>query len=182
MSQFESENLLFDELLKIDNRKKLLAAVRNAMKTASREAREGFLNRVATSPNPEQTLREIDAIRQDVVMITGSFIEAGRHGFICVNRTFYPVQIKCPANWLKADSRWDPEDEALIGADLANEWMRQNDVAHFKGEVLLFKEFGFSGVNRVYELKCTKDIKGLTKVPGTNYYIGGEKVIKVAVS
>ena len=116
-------------------------------------------------------------IRECAILIE-QFIEEGHHGMIFTGTNgcdIYPVTLNTRQNWLNKEDKWDPEQEMLIQHDAVNAWMKEYDKGHFRGKVVLFPAFGFSGEPRIIEMACG-DTTGMVKYPGTNYYVRPEEV------
>lgn len=129
----------------------------------------GLIRGVLASKDPVGYVRGCLREVGDYAVVIRDFVEAGQHGMVQVGRSCYPIQLQCPKAWL-SDGPWHPEDEQMILADACNSWMRDHDVGYFHGRAVLFTEFGFSGIPREFEMRCTKSVQGLYKVPGTRYY------------
>jgi hypothetical protein len=114
----------------------------------------------------------INKIR-DCAILVEQFIEDGNHGMLFTGKDgleVYPVKLDTRDNWLTEGTKWDPEQEMIIQHDACNNWMQEHDKGSFYGKVVLFPQFGFSGEPRIIEMACG-DTEGMTKYPGTNYYV-----------
>lgn len=92
------------------------------------------------------------AMINDCSTIVQQFVEDGCHGMIMMGNDVYPVKLKTLAKWLEENKRWDPEEEAKIQKDAAQEWLNAYEKDWFFGKVVLFPNFGFSGVPRIIEI------------------------------
>lgn len=48
--------------------------------------------------------------------------------------------------------------------------MKDRNVGYFKGSVVLFQPYGFSGLPHDLELRCTADTTGLTRHEDSNLF------------
>lgn len=130
----------------------------------------GLIHSVLTVRDPVKYLEGCFNDVGEYATIIKSFIESGHQGMIQVDRDCYPVKLVCPEKWLTEGDPWHPDDEQLIGADACNAWMKEYDRGYFFGRVVLFSDFGFSGIPREFEMRCTTNTKNLKRYPGTRYY------------
>lgn len=130
----------------------------------------GLIYNVLAMKDPVGYLFDCFEDIQTYAVIIRDFVESGHHGMVQVGRQCYPVKLVCPEKWLRSDDPWHPEDEQMIGADMCNAWMKEYNKGVFHGRAILFSEFGFTGIPREFEMRCTTNLKGLKKHPGTNFY------------
>lgn len=160
----------------LKNPKKVRAMATRLLKETTLPIQRQLLMDLIAAGNPLKYLHYcIDHVEQCAVIIQ-QFIDDGCHGMIMTGhkcRTIYPVKLDTRENWLKADDRWNEEDEQLIRIKSAEEWMKEYDKGYFLGKVVLFPQFGFSGVPGVIEMQCTTETDGLSRYPGTNYFAKG---------
>lgn len=152
------------------NPKKLKAFATRIAPLCAPHILNGLIRNVLTIRDPEAYLLKCFGDIHQYAEIIKDFTKAGNHGMIQIQRQCYPVKLICPDVWLTDGNPWHPEDERLIGADACNKWMKDNDKGYFHGLVVLFSEFGFSGIPREFEMRCTKNVSGLNRYPGTRYY------------
>lgn len=152
------------------NPKKVQAFARRIAPLCAPHIVNGLILNVLSSKDPVGYLRRcFEEVGVYATMIE-EFISTGHHGMVQMAGDCWPVRLECPAAWL-TDGPWHPDDELMILADSCNGWMRDHNAPYFNGRATLFREFGFSGIPREFEMQCTSTVKGLSKVPGTNYYI-----------
>ncbi len=117
----------------------------------------------------------IDKIHDCAILIK-QFIEDGCHGMIFTGKNgcdVHPIKLNTQTKWLEEGQRWDLEAEMLIQHNAVDEFMREHDLGHFFGKVVLFPKFGFSGEPRIIEMACG-DTTGMEKYPGTKFYVHPE--------
>lgn len=176
-----TEHEVFEQLKgNLSNPKKLIKAVHRLIPSAPQYIQDGMLAQLLVAKDPIKFLKESIQKLEDFKWIIKDLIESGNHGMIIVKEstnsdkeTIYPIKLDTRENWLKENQFWDCEQEMLIQHELAEGWMREHDRPYFFGKVVLFKEFGFTGIPRVIEMKCSKDTKNLKRYPGTNYFYKG---------
>jgi len=165
----------------LKNPKKVRSMAVRLLKDATLPVQRNLLMDLIQADNPLKYLNYcIDHVEQCAVIIE-QFINDGCHGMIMTGhkcRTIYPVKLNTQQNWLKADDRWNEEDELKIQHDAANAWMKEHDKGYFLGKVVLFPQFGFSGQPRVIEMQCSDDTEGMERYPGTNYFVRGYSKMK----
>lgn len=110
---------------------------------------------------------------RDFVILHKQFLEDGYHGMIRTGKLLndiYPIKLDTRENWLTEGKQWDPEQEMHIQLQCAENWLAEHKKASFKGEVILFPQFGFSGAPRAVDMRAG-NVDGLVKYPGTDYYV-----------
>lgn len=154
------------------NPKKVMKMVKKMfLDTSIRDTlRNGIIYDVMTARDPVKVLRHQLKKAIELPLLIKELAEQGKHGIILINDTVHPCELDTRSNWLTEGKRWDEEQERLIMHELANGWMREHDKGYFHGEVILFKQFGFTGIPREIEMRCIKDTSGLTRHPGTNFF------------
>jgi len=80
------------------------------------------------------------------VVIEG-LINEGNHGMILDGSTIYGFAIDANEKWLnpEKDTKWTEEDENEIIDKAIISWMAKHRIRKFKGRLVLFPKFGFSG-------------------------------------
>lgn len=174
-SGLEEESAILDlfEQIKNPKHKKVRAFAIRMYAECTSEVQKRLCRDIYQAPEPVKYMYEcIDKIRQCAVIIK-QFVADGCHGMIFTGKNgdeVYPVKLDTRENWLTEGKEWDPEQEMIIQHDCANNWMKEHDAGHFLGKVVLFPEFGFSGIPRIIEMRCG-DVEGMVKYPGTDYYV-----------
>lgn len=114
----------------------------------SKEIQQGIVFNISRSADPVGYVRECFKQAFDYPIIIEQFINNGDHGMVVVDGAVYPVRIETQSNWLQQNDRWSLDDELDIQHNLVEQWMIANKVSNFKGKILLFPFFGFSGLFR----------------------------------
>jgi hypothetical protein len=58
------------------------------------------------------------------------------------------VTIKTQESWLTENKQWDKDQEYEIQEEIVDLWMKANGKTKLDGMIVLFDEFGFSGIAR----------------------------------
>lgn len=79
----------------------------------------------------------------------------GNHGMVIYRQKFYGISLVTNKKWLSKKDlhQWTPEQETEICEQALDQWMIENRVQHFTEKVVLFQQFGFSGVSRLMNVK-----------------------------
>lgn len=152
------------------NPKKLKQMARRIAPQCAPFIQNGLITSIVLAKDPVKYLKKAFQQLDEMKDVIESLIASGAHGMIIIKDTIYPIEVKTVKNWLKEGDRWDPEQELLMQHDFCNKWMEEHNKGYFHGKVVLFKQFGFSGIPREIEMRCVKDTTGLQRYPGTNYY------------
>ncbi|MNG47077.1 hypothetical protein D3C79_49440 [compost metagenome] len=108
---------------------------------------QNFCLHMAASANPAKFLqRAFKDIDEYPVVIEG-LINEGNHGMILDGSTIYGFAIDANEKWLnpEKDTKWTEEDENEIIDKAIISWMAKHRIRKFKGRLVLFPKFGFSG-------------------------------------
>lgn len=110
---------------------------------------QGIIASILRSRDPVGYVKECFDQAADYPHIIDDFIKAGNHGMIVVDGKVHPVQINARwKHWLVEDDLWNTEQEIEIMHALVEAWMIANRNNVFKGKILLFPFFGFTGYFR----------------------------------
>jgi len=76
--------------------------------------------------------------------------DEGNHGMVFWKNELYGFNLNTNPKWLngKATERWTEEDENAILTEALATWMIKHRVRKFDNRIMLFTEFGFSGIPR----------------------------------
>lgn len=80
----------------------------------------------------------------------------GNHGMVIYKMNLYGIKLDANPKWLsKKDLHdWTNEQETEICEEAVETWMIENRVRHFnRDKVVLFSQYGFSGVARLMDIK-----------------------------
>ena len=178
----ESHVLQEIEREKITNPKKMIKLCKRMLLEKRPEVQVRLLRDILAAADPIKYAKECITKIRDCAIVVENFIADGHHGMIMIKDDVYPVTLstKIKTQWLTDGKPWDPTDEMELQHHAAQDWMRIHDKGYFHGKVILFPQFGFSGVPRVVEMQCSKDVEGMTRYPGTNYFYEEPKKISLA--
>ena len=134
------------------NPKKLLKFAKKIWPTQSKFLQEGILRNLFEAKDPVDYLNKCLQQAEEYPVIIKQLVADGKHGFMVRKGVIYPIEIKARDNWLKANDRWTVEDEDEIMDKWVKAWMKENNVRDFQARVMLFAEFGFSGIMKLVTL------------------------------
>lgn len=82
--------------------------------------------------------------------IMKELLDKGDHGMIDHDSKVYGVNLNTNPRWLndKQQKRWHPDDEWAIMKEAVDLWEKEHGVENFSGKIMLFPEYGFSGMPR----------------------------------
>lgn len=108
---------------------------------------ENFCKTLAMTSNPgkflQRAFKDIDAYPK----VMGGLIAEGNHGMILDGSKIYGFELDTRENWLnpEKDGKWTLDQEHEIVDKALISWMAKERIRKFKGRVVLFPNFGFSG-------------------------------------
>lgn len=109
--------------------------------------RDAFINNIILGKDPIHWLEHAFAEMDQYPVLMKQFIEEGNHGMIFDKGTLYGFSLKTNPKWLSnQDGEWDPEEEQAIIDQALNAWMVKERRRSFRGRIVLFQDFGFSGI------------------------------------
>lgn len=106
-----------------------------------------FCIALATTVNPakflQRAFKDLDAYPGIMERLKAE----GNHGMILDGSEVYGVSLDTRENWLnpEKDTKWTMDDEHAIIDKVLISWMAKERRRKFKGRMVLFTEFGFSG-------------------------------------
>ena len=131
------------------NAKDLQQLARAAAASQPVVIQQGIINSILRSRDPVGYVKECFEQALDYPIIIEEFIANGDHGMIVVDSKVHGVKIDARwKHWLKEDDKWNVDQEIEIMHALVEAWMVANGVTVFKGKILLFPFFGFTGYFR----------------------------------
>lgn len=111
--------------------------------------KRSLIRNVLVARHPAKYLAEAYKEMDDYPIIIQGLIADGNHGMLMHEAKIYGMVVNARwASWMKTNDRWSPEQEAELQNELVDDWMEKNIVRHFEGRIVLFKDFGFSGMAR----------------------------------
>lgn len=156
----EQENQILDYFYDnwVDNPKKLVKMVRRIYDQVPRFIQKSLLDNVLTGHvNPVVHFIACFREKTNWLIIIKQLLEEGNHGILFFDDQVYGISLKTNKNWLRAKDRWTMEDEMDIMEEAFESWAEEHGVTHFLGKVMLFPEFGFSGMPYKFDRALKKD-------------------------
>lgn len=144
------------ELLKkfegLTNAKKIKKLATRLLSEADNEIAKMVCMDIIKAKDPCEKLKRSISLINDASVLVEEFIEQGAHGMIIIGSDTYTVEVKTMSKWLDQKDKWTEEDEVDIQYKAAEDWLRAYNQKKFLGKVVLFSQFGFSGVPRLIEV------------------------------
>jgi len=162
------------EAMGVKNPKKIVKLAQRLYAESTHPVQKRLCRDISISADPVKYVTRCIGLIRDCAVIMKQFMDDGCHGMIFTGRDgdeVYPIKLDTRENWLTENKQWDPEQEMIIQNQAADAWLREHDKGYFYGKVVLFPNFGFSGIPRIIEMQCVNDTSGLVKYPGTNFYV-----------
>lgn len=130
-----------------DNPKKILAWVRRIYHTVPRFMQKSFLDNVMADKNPANYLLKMFAEKVRWGEINERMIAEGNHGVIYNEKEVWGFRVETRPNWLTERDKWNKDEEIEIIKRSYYKWARERGLTHFDGKVMLYHQFGFSGMS-----------------------------------
>lgn len=153
----ENQVLRWFQDLKTVNPKKLVRLAKQIENTVPDFIRRSIVDNVLCARHPQKFLAEAFREMNDLPIIMEGLMADGNHGMIMYGNNIYGVEVKANQRWLKQGDRWNLEQEEEIMDSIVDEWMTKNKIRVFLGRIVLFKEFGFSGMARKITQQMTPE-------------------------
>lgn len=116
-----------------------------------------IIHNVCVARYPAKWLQEAFREMNDLPILMQQLRDEGNHGMIMDDNKIYGIEIKANPKWLRENDKWNPDDEDEIINSVVEGWMEEQKIKAFIGKVLLFHEFGFSGIPRKVNQEFTKE-------------------------
>lgn len=117
-----------------------------------------IIDNVLNARYPAKFLAEAYREMSDYPFIIAGLIADGNHGMLMHKDNIYGMVVNARwDSWLKEENRWNGTDEVDLQDEMVNSWMEENLIRSFHGRIVLFKEFGFSGMARQITQTMTKE-------------------------
>lgn len=146
------ETTILQHFKGLTNPKKIVKlATKLALQTQNKLQKKLCLD-IAYAADPVKYLNKCFAMLEDCSTIIAQFIADGCHGMLIDGKTTYPVRVEALSSWLRKEDKWTEADEIDIQYQAAENWLIEYEKSYFLGKVVLFSEFGFSGVPRLIEV------------------------------
>lgn len=149
----EQENQLIDYFYTYytDNPKKIVQMVRRIYNDVPRFMQRSLLDNILESSDPRKLLLMYFSEKVKWGEIIERLIAEGNHGVIYNDQEVWGFQVATMAKWLKENDKWTIEDEKEIIKKSYYKHCRENNITHFKGKVMMFHHFGFSGMSYFFD-------------------------------
>lgn len=142
----------------VTNPKKLVKMAQKIHDTIPEFISRSITHNVLNARYPAKFLAEAYREMDDYPIIISGLIADGNHGMLMCDDNIYGLVVNTRwASWMEAKHRWDMDQEAEIQDEMVNEWMESNLIRSFTGRIVLFREFGFSGMARKIKQTMTKE-------------------------
>lgn len=116
----------------------------------------GLITPILTVRDPVQYLRECFDYQLEYHRIVIEMHENGFHGFITTGLLCYGVRVESDEE-LTPDNTWEEDEERAIQRELIYEWGKTHQMVGGMAKILLFREYGFSGITRAFEKRDLND-------------------------
>lgn len=149
----EQENQVIDYFRDnwVDNDKKIIRMVRHVYPGTPRFIQKSFLDVILSVADPKKMLLFYFAEKIRWGEIIEKMVAEGNHGVIYDDHSVYGFVVETRDNWLKEDDKWMMSDEQEIIKRSYYAWARGKGLKHFKGKVMMFHHFGFSGMSYFFD-------------------------------
>jgi len=118
----------------------------------------GFFKKSMSCSNPLGYVKKAISRGKDIAFAMEKIIERGEHGMIFNGEVLHGVTIKANKKWLAdKDGKWALDQEEDISKELIKQWMITHRFKEWGGRIVLFSNFGFSGVPVNAEWKIPDD-------------------------
>lgn len=139
------------------NPKKLVKMAKRIEPAIPDFIRRSIIHNICVARNPAKWLEEAFREMNDLPILMQELMDDGNHGMIMDDSKIYGIEIKANPKWLRENDKWNPDDEDEIINSVVEGWMEDRKIKAFIGKVLLFREFGFSGIPRKVRQEFTKE-------------------------
>ena len=100
--------------------------------------------------DPVDYLRRCFDEKAEWAVVMERVLAEGNHGIIFTDHEVFGFSLKTNPRWLqdKEQKHWHPDDEYDIMQRSIEIWMEERNLTTFLGKIMLFPEYGFSGMPR----------------------------------
>lgn len=151
----EQENQVIDYFRDnwVDNDKKIIKMVKHIYSSVPRFIQKSFLDVILKVADPKKMLVFYFAEKDRWSEIIKQMVAEGNHGVIYDDHNVYGFVVETRENWLKEGDKWHKDDEREIIKRSYYKWAREKNLTWFKGKVMMFHHFGFSGMSYFFDHK-----------------------------
>lgn len=145
----EQENQLIDYFYRYftNNPKKLLQMCTRNYNNVPRFMQRSLLDNIMNAKDPVKHTLKYFSEKVRWGQIIEQMIAEGNHGVIYNDKEVWGFKVEANQKWLKEQDKWHMDDEKEILKKSYYKWAREHGKAHFEGKVMLFHQFGFSGMS-----------------------------------
>ena len=142
------------------NNKKMVSLLKRIFPQCPTYMQKNFFHSamVKFSGDPLKYVKESIKYSYEFPRVMKELMDDGNHGMIFNGDEVHGVMIKTRPNWLRSkDGKWDPAQEEEIAHELMKEWLITNRLRSWLGRIVLFADFGFSGLTMETEWLIPQD-------------------------
>lgn len=133
----------------VTNPKKLVKMARRIENDIPQFIKRSIVDNVLNARYPQKFLAEAYKEMADYPVIIAGLIADGNHGMLMFGDDIVGLEINAKwSSWMKTDDRWNTNQEIELQDELVDNWVEENVIRSFEGRIVLFREFGFSGMPR----------------------------------
>lgn len=133
--------------------KKLRKVIQKLAKRVDPHIANGFLKFLMGTKTPHRYIDQALEERGQLPEIMGSLIDEGFMGMVRFKDEIIPVELNIDSN---EDFLWAVENEDLVAVSVAHQLMNDINRNRIQCTVFLFREFGFSGKPKEFDIARTK--------------------------
>lgn len=138
----------------ITNPKKLVKLATQLHNQSPHELQRKLCLEIIRSPRPVEYIQHCIQKIKDFAEMVQFEVKQGNHGMLIVGPKMdiiIPIKLDLPASWVNDGTPWIEDDERDIMRQAAENYLRNSTRKYLLAKVVLFPEFGFSGIPRVFE-------------------------------
>lgn len=156
MSSLENESQILEHFKDLPNNPKKIKKLAMKLHNESNSDLQRMLCMdIINAPKPKAYIDFCVRRIEEFAMIMEEEIAKGNHGVLFVGKKgdiVYPIRLNTVERWLHEKEQWTAEDEFEIQKDSVKIFMESMGSKHLLAKVVLFPQFGFSGIPRMIEM------------------------------
>lgn len=129
------------------NPKKMLKLARKLRDQHPPFIQRSFFDTLEQTRDPIKWLRRCFVEMRHYPVIMEQLMNEGNHGMIMERDKIYGFALDTNKNWTRKSDRWSEEQERQIIDEALLLWMCVERRRAFIGRIVLFRDFGFSGIS-----------------------------------
>lgn len=138
--------------------KKIVNLAKKLMFERTHSIEQRLLKDIIYHTDPLGFVQRCLALLDDLTNMIPGMVADGYHGVIIIKDEVFPTKVNAPQSWLVRGQYWDPEQEYEIQKQVVGEYLETYDKNYALCKVVLFSDFGFSGIPRIIEGRRNPDI------------------------